>query len=136
MVFDWFWKRRTIDSAENQRRKYGKICSNSGKEGKSVSIYKACDIYLQPSRYEGKAVTVREAQILNKPVIITNYATSNSQLQDGIDGVIVPKDIAGCSKGIIQVVNDKRLQQRLIENTKIVDYTNSLEVEKIYCLMR
>lgn len=25
---------------------------------------KACDIYVQPSRYEGKAVTVREAQIL------------------------------------------------------------------------
>ena len=107
-----------------------------GKKENPYPYIKACDIYLQPSRYEGKAVTVREAQILNKPVIITNYATSNSQLQDGIDGVIVPKDIAGCSKGIIQVVNDKRLQQRLIENTKIVDYTNSLEVEKIYCLMR
>lgn len=107
-----------------------------GKKENPYPYIKACDIYLQPSRYEGKAVTVREAQILNKPVIITNYATSNSQLQDGIDGVIVPKDIAGCSKGIIQVVNDKRLQQRLIENTKIVDYTNSLEVEKIYCLIR
>jgi glycosyltransferase involved in cell wall biosynthesis len=32
----------------------------------------ACDIYVQPSFYEGKAVAVREAQILGKPVVITD----------------------------------------------------------------
>ena len=42
--------------------------------GKQINPYpyiKACDIYVQPSRYEGKAVTVREAQILGKSVAIT-----------------------------------------------------------------
>ena len=48
----------------------------------------ACDIYIQPSRYEGHSVTVREAQILGKPVIITNYPTAKSQIQDGVDGII------------------------------------------------
>ena len=63
--------------------------------GKRMNPYpymKACDIYAQPSRYEGKSVTVREAQMLCKPVIITNYATSQSQIQDRVDGVIVPME--------------------------------------------
>ena len=49
---------------------------------------KACDLYVQPSRYEGKAVTVTEAKILAKPILITNYSTAESQIEDGIDGVI------------------------------------------------
>lgn len=37
---------------------------------------KACDWYVQPSCYEGKSVVVREAQMLCKPVIVTNYPTA------------------------------------------------------------
>ncbi len=47
-----------------------------------------------------KLVTVREAQILCKPVVITDFPTSKSQLIDGYDGVIVPMDNTGCAKGI------------------------------------
>ena len=106
-----------------------------GKKENPYPYIKACDIYIQPSRYEGKCVAVCEAQILNKPVIITNYATSASQLTDGYDGVIVPMDNQGCAEGIIQLLNNKELMHRLSENTKTVDYTNSKEVEKLYSIM-
>jgi glycosyltransferase involved in cell wall biosynthesis len=106
-----------------------------GKKENPYPYIKACDIYVQPSRYEGKSVAVREAQILNKPVIITNYTTASSQLEDGVDGVIVPMDIEGCAKGIAEVIRDKELQQRLIENTKKKDYANTGEIEKLYRLM-
>ena len=78
--------------------------------GKKVNPYpyiKACDLYVQPSRYEGNCVSVHEAQILHKPVVITNYATSGSQLTDGFDGVVVPMDNQGCAEGIIKVLNDE-----------------------------
>lgn len=106
-----------------------------GKKENPYPYIKACDIYVQPSRYEGKSVAVREAQILGKPVIITNYATAASQLKDGIDGVIVPMDIDACADGIIKVIKDKRLQETLIENTKKTDYTNAGEIEKLYRFM-
>lgn len=106
-----------------------------GKRENPYPYIKACDIYVQPSRYEGKCVAVREAQILNKPVIITNYASSKSQLQDGFDGVIVPMDNQGCADGIVKVIDDKDLQNQLIENTKKTDYTNSKEIEKLYKLI-
>ena len=106
-----------------------------GKKENPYPYIKACDIYVQPSRYEGKAVAVREAQILNKPVVITNFETSKSQLTDGFDGVIVPMDNEGCAEGICNLIKDKKLQQKLIENTKITDYTNKQELEKIYALL-
>ena len=106
--------------------------------GKKINPYpyiKACDIYVQPSRYEGKAVTVREAQILNKPVVITNFATANSQLIDGFDGIIVPMDNEGCANGIVKLIKDKELQSKLIENTKKTDYSNKEEIKKIYNIL-
>ena len=56
-----------------------------GKRSNPYPYIKACDIYVQPSRYEGKSVTVREAQMLCKPVVVTNYPTAPSQIRSGID---------------------------------------------------
>ena len=106
-----------------------------GKKDNPYPYIKACDIYLQPSRYEGKAVTVHEALILNKPVIITDYPTAHSQLMDGFDGVIVPMDIEGSANEIARVIKDKELQQRLICNMQSTNYSNESEIEKLYKLI-
>lgn len=106
-----------------------------GKKDNPYPYMLACNLYVQPSRYEGKAVTVREAQLLGKPVVITNYATSGSQLEGGVDGVIVPMDNAGCAAGIAALLRNPVRMQQLSENCKKRDYTNSAEIEKIYALM-
>lgn len=106
-----------------------------GKKDNPYPYMRACNLYVQPSRYEGKAVTVCEAQMLGKPVVITNYATSSSQLEGGVDGVIVPLDNTGCAAGIATLLRDPARMQQLSENCKKRDYTNSAEVEKIYALM-
>lgn len=106
-----------------------------GKKENPYPYIKACDAYIQPSRYEGKCVAVREAQILEKPVIITNYATAKSQLKDGYDGVIVPRNNKGCAEGIYKVLTDKNLMKTLSYNCSQNDYTNSGEVNKIYDLI-
>lgn len=103
-----------------------------GKKENPYPYIKACDAYIQPSRYEGKCVAVREAQILEKPVIITNYATATSQLKDGFDGVIVPMDNQACADEIYNVLNDKALISKLIKNCSKGNYTNEKEIEKLY----
>lgn len=102
--------------------------------GKKLNPYpyiKACDVYVQPSRYEGKAVTVREAQILCRPVVITNYATAPSQVLDGIDGVIVPNDVEGAAEGISTFLQDKQKQERIVSYLHTHHYGNEEEVIKI-----
>lgn len=106
-----------------------------GKKANPYPYIKNCDIYVQPSRYEGKAVTVIEAQMLQKPVIITAFPSSASQLEDGVDGVIVPMDDEECAKGIVNVIKNKELQEKLVKNCGMRDYSSSKEVEKLYKLM-
>lgn len=106
-----------------------------GKKENPYPYIKACDIYVQPSRYEGKSVTVREAQMLCKPIAVTNYPTASSQIQDGVDGVIVPLDNEGCAKGLAEFILDADKQQQIVAYLKSHDYTGISEVEKIYNLL-
>ncbi|MBQ5979809.1 MAG: glycosyltransferase [Bacteroidales bacterium] len=77
-----------------------------GKKSNPYPYIKACDIYVQPSRYEGNSVTVREAQILCKPVVVTDYSTVRNQVRNGEDGVIVPMDNSECALCIAGLVRD------------------------------
>ena len=106
-----------------------------GKKENPYPYIKACDMYVQPSRYEGKCVAVREAQMLGKPVIITDYETSKSQLQDGVDGRIVPMDNQGCADEIVKLIKDESVQKKLVVNMKKRDYTNESETLKLYKLI-
>ena len=107
-----------------------------GKQTNPYPFIKACDVYVQPSRYEGKSITVREAQILCKPVIVTAYPTAPSQIQDGVDGVIVPLDIEQCAKSIISFLKDIEKQVKIVNYLSEHDYGNENEINKIYQLAK
>ncbi len=106
-----------------------------GKKSNPYPYIATCDIYIQPSRYEGKSVTVREAQMLYKPVVVTAYPTASSQIKNGVDGVIVPLDNESCADGIYNFVQDIELQNIIISHLKTNDYGNETEVEKLYKLI-
>ena len=107
------------------------VCILLGKKSNPYPYMKACDIYIQPSRFEGKAVTVREAQILNKPVVITRFATSSAQLTEQVDGIIVPMDNEGAAEGIFAFAQNPALQQQIIAYLKSHDYGNESEIKKL-----
>ncbi len=107
-----------------------------GKKDNPYPYIKECDYYIQPSRYEGKAVTIREAQALGKPVIITDFPTSRSQLKDGYDGIIVPLDNESCAEGIAGLIMDKERSHLLSANCLQNDYSNRDEINKIYEMLK
>ncbi|MGL5244949.1 MAG: glycosyltransferase [Sarcina sp.] len=105
--------------------------------GKKINPYpyiKACDVYVQPSRYEGKAVTVTEGKILGKPVIITNYTTAKSQVEHGVDGHIAELSIEGIADAIEKLYTDGKLRNKLSNKCSNTNYGNNNELEKLYCL--
>ena len=106
-----------------------------GKKENPYPYIANCDIYVQPSRYEGKSVTVREAQILEKPVIITNYPTAKSQVKDGIDGIICEMDNDSIAEAIFNLAQNKEKQIEISNFLTSHDYGNESEVEKIYDLL-
>lgn len=64
-----------------------------------------CDIYVQPSRSEGYAVTLMEAVVLKKVIVTTNVSGSSEAVSDGYNGRIVnpiPSEIAQALLDICQ----------------------------------
>ena len=107
-----------------------------GKKTNPYPYIKACDIYVQPSRYEGNSVTVREAQILCKPVVVTDYSTARNQVNDGEDGVIVPLDNTACAEGIVKVICSAKRTKALSTMLSESDYGNESEAERVSLLLR
>ena len=105
-----------------------------GKRSNPYPYMKACDIYVQPSRYEGKSVTVREAQILCKPIVITDYPTAKSQIKHGVDGAIVPMDNEGCARGMVDFIRNIDLQQKIVNYLHNHDFGNKGELNILYKL--
>ena len=103
-----------------------------GKKENPYPYIKACDIYVQPSRYEGNSISVREAQVLSRPVVISDYLTSKSQLADGRDGIILPLDNEKFARGLYKIANDNKLINRLVSNCGNNDYSGREEIEKLY----
>ncbi|MBQ6062961.1 MAG: glycosyltransferase [Prevotella sp.] len=103
-----------------------------GKRTNPYPYIKACDIYVQPSRYEGKSISVREAQILYKPTIITDYPTAKSQIKDGIDGIIVPLGNEECAKGIVKFIHNRHLRSSISEYLQSHDYGNQKDIYRFY----
>jgi len=96
---------------------------------------KACDIYIQPSRYEGKAVSIREAQMLGKPVLVSDFSTVRSQIEHGADGYIVPAGIDGLVEGIQLLSSDKVLCSVLAKTAVEREYGNLSEAQKVLDLV-
>lgn len=113
----------------------GDYVINLGKKDNPYPYIKACDFYIQPSRYEGKSIAVREAQLFSKPVVITNYTTAQAQLKNGYDGIIVPMELTQAADAITDFIRNTNLQQTIIFNTKKSDYVGNEEIKKIYALL-
>lgn len=96
---------------------------------------KDCDIYVHPSRYEGKSVVVRESQMLLRPVIITNYPTAKSQINDGVDGVICELDNDKIAEAIFELANNAERRQSISDYLDEHDYGFTSEIEKLYKLL-
>lgn len=107
-----------------------------GKKENPYPYIKACDLYVQPSRYEGKCVAVREAQMLCKPVVITDYPTAGSQLENGVDGVVVPLENEACAQGIAALLSDPDKMRQLSKACNERDYTNREEITKFENLVK
>lgn len=106
-----------------------------GKKENPYPYISACDLYAQPSRYEGKSITVREAQILCKPVVITNYPTATSQVISGQDGIICGMDNKSIANAILQLAKSPETRMRLSDYLQSKDYGNEQEITKLYHLI-
>ncbi len=80
------------------------------------SCLKQCDIFVLPSRTEGKSNAVDEAKYYGMPIVITNYPTATEQITDGETGLICEMNGEAIARSILRIVSDKKLMESLCRN--------------------
>ncbi len=99
------------------------------------SYLRDCDIYAQPSRHEGKPISVEEAKIMFKPILATHYLSAPEQLEDEALGVICPISSDGIYEGISRLLKDEGLCDRLSEALAKRKFGNADEINKFYDML-
>lgn len=90
---------------------------------------KQADIYVHASRFEGKSIAIQEAQILGKPILVSDCSGNREQVLQDVDGLLCEFSAEGICEGILQLLDDADKRERLgraaaeknkAENTEIV----------------
>lgn len=94
-----------------------------------------CDIYVQPSRYEGKSIAIDEAKCLCRPIVTTDFTTVADQIQDGINGFVCEMNEINIAAKIETLLNDEDLRKKLTRNLSKEKTGNEEELEKFYSIL-
>lgn len=86
-----------------------------------------CDVYVQPSRYEGYCVTILEALCFNAPIVATNFTSISEQLKDRDNSFVVGMSADDIANGIANAL----LAPRSLVACKV----NNTDMEKLFSIL-
>lgn len=93
---------------------------------------KQADLFIQTSRFEGKSISIDEAKILNKPILVTNFSTVRDQITDYKTGIIAEMNAESIADKIIELIMNKELREKLAYNLSLEDNGTESEIERFY----
>jgi glycosyltransferase involved in cell wall biosynthesis len=96
---------------------------------------KQCDIYVQPSRFEGYGTAIAEARVLQKPIVATNFTVVHSQLRNKENGLIVEMNSDAIYHGIKEVLDNETLKKYMCNNLSKEDGGTEEEIQKLYSII-
>lgn len=101
-----------------------------GSRSNPYPYIKMCDIYVQPSRWEGFGITVAEAKVLNKPIVVSNIPEFKEQIEDNSTGIVYIDNNDMINK-IENIILDKSIREKFSYNLENINMDNNFELEKL-----
>ena len=93
---------------------------------------KQADLYVHCSRFEGKSIAVQEAQILGKPIIVSDCSGNREQVEHNFDGLIVDFNSRSIAGAIEELLNDSEKREFLAGNALKRNLGQGEEIKKIF----
>ena len=97
--------------------------------------YKAADIYVHATRFEGKSIAIQEAQILSLPIVASDCSGNREQIISGIDGLLCPYTPEGIAENIEKLINDSELAAKFAYNASGKKINHIQDLQYIYELL-
>lgn len=95
-----------------------------------------CNIYVQPSRFEGKPISVEEAKIMRCPIVAANYLSAREQLADGKFGMVADIEPDSLYKHIKELIDDSSLRENFVNTLAAENFGNEHEINKFYEILK
>lgn len=96
---------------------------------------KQMDVFVLASRYEGKPVSVTEAQILGLPCLVTSYESAFSQIQSQFNGIIMDNNYESIYETIKRVILSPDVISEWKANVPLTSYSNEQDIQAFYSLL-
>ncbi len=97
---------------------------------------KNCDIYVQTSKIEGFGITVYEAKMLAKPIVVSEIPAFQEQILNGVNGYLAKNNEIMYNKIVEIIENKDGIAEQFVENLKEENNReNKEELEKLYEVM-
>ena len=93
------------------------------------------DIYVHASRFEGKSIAIQEAQILGKPILVSDCSGNREQVKQAEDGLMCPLEAEKICGAVQMLLHDPKLRRRLGQAASQRTFTDRSELEKLFCLL-
>jgi glycosyltransferase involved in cell wall biosynthesis len=97
--------------------------------------FRACDVYVQTSRFEGFGLSIAEARLLDKPVVTTEFEAVYNQMIQGGNGLVTDIDPIAVADAIERLLNDKELYDHIVSFQQNEKKGNPEEINKFYDLI-
>jgi glycosyltransferase involved in cell wall biosynthesis len=91
--------------------------------------------FILPSFFEGKSISLEEAKLLHKPIVVTNFSSAKDQIENEVTGLIADMNATSIAEGLEQLLLNPSLQKDLTSNLKITTFGTENEVTKFYNLI-
>lgn len=97
--------------------------------------YKAADIYVHATRFEGKSIAIQEAQILGLPIVASDCSGNREQIDSGVDGLLCPFTPDGIAQNIEKLINDSEIAAKYAHNASHKKINHYEDLQYIFQLL-
>ena len=118
-----------------QEKQLGERVDFLGQKENPYPYIQKAHIYIQTSRYEGPSISIDEAKILAKPILITNFDTACNHINHKNNGIISKMDSNSVANDLEMLINDKALRNSLKGNLEKEELGTEGEIKKLYELV-
>lgn len=77
-----------------------------GMKNNPYPYMKKCDLFIQPSIFEGYSLSIMEAKVLGVPILAT-HAAAGKQIENGVDGFLCEASTASVYENILRLYENK-----------------------------
>lgn len=96
---------------------------------------KQADIYVHATRFEGKSIAIQEAQVLGRPVLVSDCSGNREQVQHGVDGLLCDMTPEGICAGVMELLSDENKRKRYGEMAAGRQMAGEAEIQKLCSLL-